>query len=163
MLMGFSAAAQMMPDSTVQIVSYWQVGDKYAYTCERSSKEVDAQGDTTSRKYSMETMEFEVVGMTDETYQLKLSYKDSEYSDFRCHRPPFLLPWSTSSARRDLQHGRAVEFHHTRHGTNDSRNQIMGRKGSDRLFQYRLPHIYCCNNWRRDHEVSNQRSGKHDI
>ena len=25
MLMVFSAAAQMMPDSTVQIVSYWQV------------------------------------------------------------------------------------------------------------------------------------------
>ena len=44
LLMALSAAAQMMPDSTVQIVSYWQVGDKYAYTCERSSKEVDAQG-----------------------------------------------------------------------------------------------------------------------
>lgn len=56
LLMALSAAAQMMPDSTVQIVSYWQVGDKYAYTCERSSKEVDAQGDTTSREYSMETM-----------------------------------------------------------------------------------------------------------
>ena len=81
LLMAFSAAAQMMPDSTVQIVSYWQVGDKYAYTCERSSKEVDAQGDTTSREYSMETMEFEVIGMTDETYQLKLTYKDSEYSN----------------------------------------------------------------------------------
>ena len=81
LLMALSAAAQMMPDSTVQIVSYWQVGDKYAYTCERSSKEVDAQGDTTSREYSMETMEFEVVGMTDETYQLKLTYKDSEYSN----------------------------------------------------------------------------------
>lgn len=81
MLMVFSAAAQMMPDSTVQIVSYWQVGDKYAYSCERSSKEVDAQGDTTSREYSMEIMEFEVVGMTDETYQLKLTYKDAEYSN----------------------------------------------------------------------------------
>ena len=81
LLTALGAAAQMMPDSTVQIVSYWQVGDKYAYTCERSSKEVDAQGDTTSREYSMETMEFEVVGMTDETYQLKLTYKDSEYSN----------------------------------------------------------------------------------
>ena len=41
LLTALGAAAQMMPDSTVQIVSYWQVGDKYAYTCERSSKEVD--------------------------------------------------------------------------------------------------------------------------
>lgn len=80
-LMAFSSAAQMMPDSTVQIVSYWQVGDKYEYSCERSSKEVDAQGDTTSRDYSMEIMEFEVVGMTEDTYQLRLTYKDAEYSD----------------------------------------------------------------------------------
>lgn len=81
LLTALGAAAQMMPDSTVQIVSYWQVGDKYEYSCERSSKEVDAQGDTTSREYSMETMEFEVIGMTDEAYQLKLTYKDAEYSN----------------------------------------------------------------------------------
>ncbi len=80
-LMALNAAAQMLPDSTVQIVSYWQVGDKYAYSCERSSKEVDAKGDTTSREYSIETKEFEVIGMTDDAYQIKLSYKDSEYSN----------------------------------------------------------------------------------
>ena len=29
----------------------------------------------------MEIMEFEVVGMTEDTYQLRLTYKDAEYSD----------------------------------------------------------------------------------
>lgn len=81
LLMSLNAAAQMLADSTVQIVAYWQPGDKYSYNCERSEKEVNAQGDTTSRNYSTEIMEFEVVGMTDEAYQLKLTYRDAEYSD----------------------------------------------------------------------------------
>ena len=46
-LLGFAANAQMMPDSTVQFVAYWNVGDKYQYNFESIDKEVDANGDTT--------------------------------------------------------------------------------------------------------------------
>ena len=53
-LTGMSMRAQMMPDSTVQFVAYWNVGDKYQYSFESISKEVDAQGDTTIVKESLE-------------------------------------------------------------------------------------------------------------
>lgn len=43
-LTGLSAAAQMMPDSTVQFVAYWNIGDKYQYNFEIIEKEVDANG-----------------------------------------------------------------------------------------------------------------------
>lgn len=71
----------MMPDSTVQIVAYWEFGDKYACNCERSSKKVDQKGGTVSVEYSSEIMEFEVVGKTDTSYQIKLTYYDEESSD----------------------------------------------------------------------------------
>ena len=32
--------AQMMPDSTVQFVARWNVGDKYSYWCEEKKYEV---------------------------------------------------------------------------------------------------------------------------
>ena len=65
-LTGLSAAAQMMPDSTVQFVAYWNIGDKYQYNFETIEKEVDANGDTTIVKQSNEIIEFEVVAKTDE-------------------------------------------------------------------------------------------------
>lgn len=81
LICGQYASAQMMPDSTVQIVAYWEIGDKYAYNCERSSKEINAQGDTVSVEYSSEIMEFEVVGKTETSYQVKLTYYDEESSN----------------------------------------------------------------------------------
>ena len=76
-----SASAQMMPDSTVQFVAYWNVGDKYQYNFESISKEVDANGDTTIVKQISEIVEFEVVAMTDESYQLKMTTIEKTDSD----------------------------------------------------------------------------------
>lgn len=72
-LTGMSVRAQMMPDSTVQFVAYWNVGDKYQYSFESISKEVDANGDTTIVKESLEIAELEVVAKTEDSYQLKMT------------------------------------------------------------------------------------------
>lgn len=80
-LTGLSAAAQMMPDSTVQFVAYWNIGDKYQYNFETIEKEVDANGDTTIVKQSYEIIEFEVVAKTDESYQIKMTTIEEEDSD----------------------------------------------------------------------------------
>lgn len=75
------AAAQMMPDSTVQFVAYWNVGDKYQYNFESISKEINAQGDTSILKRTTEIVEFEVVAQTDQSYQVKMTTKESTHSD----------------------------------------------------------------------------------
>ena len=80
-LTGMSLRAQMMPDSTVQFVAYWNVGDKYQYNFESIDKEVDANGDTTIVKQSYEVIEFEVVAKTDESYQIKMTTMEEENSD----------------------------------------------------------------------------------
>ena len=38
MLAAFSAGAQMMPDSTVQVIAYWDKGEKVMYKVENSTK-----------------------------------------------------------------------------------------------------------------------------
>ena len=77
----FSAFAQMMPDSTVQVVAYWKVGDKVHYQSESRSYTV-AEGDTTITKRSAGIFELEVVAADEEKgYRLKATSMDFQDSD----------------------------------------------------------------------------------
>lgn len=80
-LIRLSAGAQMMPDSTVQFVAYWNIGDKYQYSFESISKEVNVQGDTTTIKETLEIVELEVIAKTDESYQLKMTTLEKTDND----------------------------------------------------------------------------------
>ena len=121
LVIAVAASAQMLPDSTVQIVASWQIGDKYSYSCERSSKQVNAQGDTVSREHSTEIMTFEVIGMTEESYQIKLSYDDAEYSNE--------LNQTMHDLIKNLGHNEPVLFSTTRHGA------LMSIDNLDRLVE----------------------------
>lgn len=73
--------AQMMPDSTVQVVAYWDVGDKYLYQKE-SVKYNIAEGDTTVVEKTAELLEFEVVSADEEKgYRVKVTSRDIQISD----------------------------------------------------------------------------------
>ena len=75
------AFAQMLPDSTVQVVAYWELGDKQKYQVE-SNKYRIAQGDTTIMEKSAEILEFEVVAADDEKgYRVKVTSLETQYSD----------------------------------------------------------------------------------
>lgn len=73
--------AQMMPDSTVQVVAYWSLGDKYNYQVEEE-KGVISGADTTITEKSAEILTLEVVDETDSTYTLRVSYDDFQHSDY---------------------------------------------------------------------------------
>lgn len=70
------AMAQMMPDSTVQIVAYWDKGDKFSYDCATAQYVVDADGNKTAEYASSETRTFEVIGADESGYMVRLSYSD---------------------------------------------------------------------------------------
>ena len=70
------ASAQMMPDSTVQIIAYWEVGDQVDYTSLKREYDIDAEGNETQKSSSSETVHFEVVAATDTSYTLKVTYDD---------------------------------------------------------------------------------------
>lgn len=75
------AFAQMMPDSTVQVVAYWNVGDKYLYQVENIKSNI-VHGDTTVVEKSAELLEFEVVSADEEKgYRVKVTSRDSQMSD----------------------------------------------------------------------------------
>ena len=76
-----SCFAQMMPDSTVQVVAYWSLGDKYSYQVE-GEKGVISGADTTITEKSAEILTLEVVDETDSTYTLRVSYDDFQHSDY---------------------------------------------------------------------------------
>lgn len=65
-------SAQMMPDSTVQVVAYWEVGDRMDYTLLERSYSFDAEHNETQISSSSQTLRFEVVDATDSTYTLAL-------------------------------------------------------------------------------------------
>ena len=112
-LLGFAANAQMMPDSTVQFVAYWNVGDKYQYNFESIDKEVDANGDTTIVKQSYEVIEFEVVAKTDESYQIKMTTLEEENSDpqGKLIDKIFILTGSAAQLFPDIGHIDLQLFH----------------------------------------------------
>ena len=69
------ASAQMLPDSTVQIVAYWEVGDQITYRAETKTYDIDAEGNETQASASSELMHFKVVDATDSTYTLEVTYE----------------------------------------------------------------------------------------
>ena len=75
------AFAQMLPDSTVQVVAYWELGDKQKYQLE-SVKYSIAQGDTTVVEKTAQILEFEVVAADEEEgYRLKMTALETQCSD----------------------------------------------------------------------------------
>ena len=75
------AFAQMMPDSTVQVVAYWNLGDKQHYQVDNVKYKI-VQGDTTVVEKSAEILEFEVVAADEKTgYRVKVTTMESQYSD----------------------------------------------------------------------------------
>lgn len=73
--------AQMMPDSTIQIVAYWQAGDKYSFKCKETQYQVDEKNDTTVLKTRSEVRTFEVISQTKDSYHLSLTYSETYSSD----------------------------------------------------------------------------------
>ena len=59
-----SASAQMMPDSTVQVIAYWEVGDKYNYQVEDSKYKVKNGTDTTDVERAAHLLTLEIVDAT---------------------------------------------------------------------------------------------------
>lgn len=76
-----TAFAQMLPDSTVQVVGYWSVGDKLQYEYECLDYKINGN-DTTLTKSSYEVIELEVVAHEeDKGYRFKATYLVEDYSD----------------------------------------------------------------------------------
>ena len=71
-----AAYAQMMPDSTVQIVAYWSKGDKVAYDCTTTSYTADENGNRSEVSATSETRVFEVLDEREDGYTLRLSYRN---------------------------------------------------------------------------------------
>ena len=75
------ASAQMLPDSTVQVVAYWALGDKQIYQAESAKYKIE-QGDTTVVEKSASILEFKVVSADEEKgYRLQVTTLESQYSD----------------------------------------------------------------------------------
>lgn len=80
-LLPLSAFGQMMPDSTVQVVAYWQKGDRIVYEFKSTTTSIDKDGKEETAKASSETRIFEVIDETDSSYVLQTTYKDVFSSD----------------------------------------------------------------------------------
>ena len=77
----FTAFAQMLPDSTVQVVANWKVGDKLQYEYESLDYKING-ADTTLTKSSYEVIELEVVEHNEDNgYRFKATYLVEDYSD----------------------------------------------------------------------------------
>ena len=77
----FPAFAQMLPDSTVQVVAYWELGDKQKYQLESAKYQI-AQGDTTVVETTSQILEFEVVAADEEKgYRVKMTPLETRCSD----------------------------------------------------------------------------------
>ena len=81
MSLAAGAYAQMMPDSTVQVVAYWELGEKVRYQVEESKRKVSGT-DTTLVEKSAEIITLEIVDVTDSTYRINVSYDDFQHSDY---------------------------------------------------------------------------------
>lgn len=76
-----AASAQMMPDSTVQVVAYWNLGDKHHYRFESVKSDIVGT-DTTIVDKSAEIVSFEVVAADEEKgYRVKVTSLESQFSD----------------------------------------------------------------------------------
>lgn len=81
--LALSASAQMMPDSTVQVIAYWEVGDKYSFQVEESKYTIQNGTDTSSVERSAHILTLEVVDATDHSYRLRAKTDDYMNGDYR--------------------------------------------------------------------------------
>ena len=80
MLAAAAAYAQAPKDSTVNIIAYWNAGEKYAY--EYSAEEYKViNGDTTEVSYSNSIQIYEILEATETSYKISVTYKDEYSSD----------------------------------------------------------------------------------
>lgn len=70
------AAAQMLPDSTVQFVAYWEVGDSADYTITEKKYAVGENEEETQTAFNTRTLHVEVIAATDSTYTLAITQDD---------------------------------------------------------------------------------------
>lgn len=63
--------AQIMEDSTVQVVAYWSVGDSFSYRCEKTRYRV-ADGDTTLVSTHIDRLDMAVEEAADDGYRLRV-------------------------------------------------------------------------------------------
>ena len=104
--LSLSALAQMMPDSTFQVVAYWSKGDKISYQCTDRTVKKTPDGQEEVQNSSSEVRTFEVIDQTDTTYTLRLTYSDVFSSQLS-------LPAQPRSGRRLFcQTGRAGKGGH---------------------------------------------------
>ena len=80
MLAAAAAYAQAPQDSTVNIVAYWQAGEKYAYEYSAEEYEI-VNGDTTEVSYTNSIQIFEILEETETSYKISVSYQDEYSSD----------------------------------------------------------------------------------
>lgn len=76
-----SLSAQMLADSLVQLVAYWNVGDKYPYWEEHTKIQI-AGTDTTVLEKSAELKTLEVLAADENSYRLRMSRTDYQHSDY---------------------------------------------------------------------------------
>lgn len=81
--LALTASAQMMPDSTVQVIAYWEVGDKFNFQVEESKYTVRNGTDTSSVARSAHILTLEVVDATDHSYRLRAKTDDYMNSDYQ--------------------------------------------------------------------------------
>lgn len=67
------ASAQMMPDSTVQVVAYWNVGDSVDYTITEEKFSIGQNEEETLVSSTSSLLHIEVVDATDSTYTLSVT------------------------------------------------------------------------------------------
>ena len=73
--LGTLCFAQMMPDSTVQVIAYWDKGDVMVYNC-KETKSATLDGVDQGTRTGTEKHIFEVTDATENAYVLKLSFDD---------------------------------------------------------------------------------------
>lgn len=105
----FCASAQMMPDSTVQVVAYWAKGDKISYECKTTEYEIDEAGTKTVKSASSETRVFDVLDADENGYKLRLSYEDV-FS-------PSKVPYLTDEQMKELNENMSLTFKTDEFGT----------------------------------------------
>lgn len=78
---GISASAQIMPDSTVQVVAYWNEGDIQSYDYTHHRYTIGPDGDSTVVMSVSERKTLEVLSVDESGYTLRYSTSDIYSSD----------------------------------------------------------------------------------
>ena len=80
MLAAAAAYAQAPKDSTVNIIAYWNAGEKYAYEYSAEQYTI-VNGDTTEVSHTNSIQIYEILEETETSYKISVTYKDEYSSD----------------------------------------------------------------------------------